>query len=171
MLEQIQYFSFLIFVGTIPSLIWLFYYIRKDEHKEPTKTLIQIFFLGALSTVFALLLEASFLKGLEAVGIECLGCEGLIPNFLGAVNFQILSTFSFVIFLGLAFIEEVSKYLVVKFRILKDKAFDEPVDAMIYLIVGALGFAAAENIGYIITANPEDVLGILYLRFFTLTNY
>jgi len=169
MLESIQYFSFLVFLGCIPSFVWLSYYLRKDDHKEPKTMLVEVFLIGAIATVWALAFEALFLKGLYAFGIECLECEGVIPDFLGAVNFQVLSAVSFVIFLGLAFIEEFAKYLMVKIRILKNRAFDEPVDAMIYLVVGALGFAAAENIGYIITSDTADIFGILYFRFLTAT--
>jgi len=43
-------------------------------------------------------------------------------------------------------IEEYLKYAVVKSRVLKDPAFDEPLDAMLYLIISALGFAAVENL-------------------------
>ncbi len=169
MLESIQYFSLLVFLGSIPSVLWLSYYLHKDGHDEPKKILIQVFFLGAISTIWALVIEVLFLKELVALGIECNDCKGFIPNFLIAVNFQIFSTASFLILLGLAFIEEVAKYLIVKARVLKDKTFDEPVDAMIYLIVGALGFAAAENVGYIISSDPDDIFGILYFRFFTAT--
>jgi RsiW-degrading membrane proteinase PrsW (M82 family) len=42
--------------------------------------------------------------------------------------------------------EEFLKYLVVKWQVLKNPDFDEPLDAMIYLIISALGFAAVENI-------------------------
>ncbi|TSC53553.1 MAG: hypothetical protein LiPW39_208 [Parcubacteria group bacterium LiPW_39] len=43
-------------------------------------------------------------------------------------------------------IEEYLKYAVVKWRVLKNPAFDEPLDAMLYLIISALGFAAVENL-------------------------
>ncbi|MBI3671772.1 PrsW family intramembrane metalloprotease [Candidatus Azambacteria bacterium] len=169
MLESIQYFSMLVFLGFIPSLIWLSYYLYKDGHNEPKKVLMQVFFLGALSTLWALFFEAVFLRLLRDFGIECKDCDGAIPDFLSSADFKILSTVSFLIFFGLAFIEEFTKYLIVKARIIKEKTFDEPVDAMIYLVVGALGFAAAENIGYIITSDPSDILNVLYFRFFTAT--
>jgi len=52
----------------------------------------------------------------------------------------------FFIFLGLAFVEEFMKYLVVREKVLKNPEFDEPTDAMLYMIIAALGFAALENI-------------------------
>ena len=169
MLESIQYFSFLIFIGTIPSLIWLSYYIKKDPHKEPKGMIMQVFLLGGISTIIALFLEAGYLKGLHALGLECQNCDEVIPDYLGVVNFLTLNIGSFIALFGLAYIEELLKYLAVKIRIIKDKAFDEPVDAMIYLIAGALGFAAVENIGYILTADPEKIFALLIMRFFTAT--
>ncbi len=56
--------------------------------------------------------------------------------------------------LGIAFVEEFLKYLVVRRKILRNAAFDEPVDALIYMIITALGFAALENI-LILTAFRE----------------
>jgi len=42
-------------------------------------------------------------------------------------------------------IEETVKYAAAQFTLLSQPEFDEPVDAMIYLITVALGFAAVEN--------------------------
>jgi RsiW-degrading membrane proteinase PrsW (M82 family) len=41
---------------------------------------------------------------------------------------------------------EIFKYLVVRFKVIKNPAFDEPTDIMLYMIIAALGFAAVENI-------------------------
>ena len=43
-------------------------------------------------------------------------------------------------------VEELSKFAAVKLGIERNSVFDEPTDAMIYLIVSGLGFAALENI-------------------------
>lgn len=158
----------LIVLGTVPSLIWLFYYLKQDTDKEPKKIILQVFLLGGVATLWALILESLYLEVLLLFGFKCETCEGLVPDFLGAANFQILSATSFVIIFGLAFIEEFLKYAVVKTRMLHDRNFDLPIDAMIYLIVSALGFAAVENIGYIL-ADADNALGILYFRFLTAT--
>lgn len=50
------------------------------------------------------------------------------------------------IFVGVALVEEVLKYLVVREKVLSSPEFDEPIDAMLYMIIAALGFAASENI-------------------------
>jgi len=45
------------------------------------------------------------------------------------------------------------KYLVIKKKVLRDPEFDEPVDAMLYMIIAALGFAALENLLILLPLN------------------
>ncbi len=74
------------------------------------------------------------------------------------------------IFLTIALTEELLKYLAVRLAILKNPEFDEPIDAMLYLIIVALGFAAAENIVTLITLDTmRDVAIISILRFWGAT--
>jgi RsiW-degrading membrane proteinase PrsW (M82 family) len=54
-----------------------------------------------------------------------------------------------------AFIEEFLKYTAVLFIAFKSKHFDEPIDAIIYLITAALGFAAIENTLYLLKGLGE----------------
>jgi RsiW-degrading membrane proteinase PrsW (M82 family) len=68
-------------------------------------------------------------------------------------NFQAPS--SIIFFLWAAFIEEAIKFLPVKFAVLHNPEFDEPVDGMIYMIAAALGFAAIENILVLFQAIPS----------------
>jgi len=124
----------------LPSLIWLAFYLRKDKHPEPNRLVIKIFLLGVLAVPVAGLLE-----------------------FLLSLTSQKISLFNKLVFIviGFALIEEVLKYLVVRFGILKNPEFDEPVDAMIYLIISALGFAAAENIYLLSIIRPSTINTIL----------
>ncbi len=113
-----------IIIAVLPSIIWLLFYLRKDKHPESNKMVIKIFFWGILSALGALVFEFLHLKTLTILSLQ---------------NVTIL------IIGGAAFIEEYLKYLVVKIKVLKNSEFDEPIDAMLYLIIAALGFAAAEN--------------------------
>jgi RsiW-degrading membrane proteinase PrsW (M82 family) len=126
-----------ILFGILPSLIWLFYYLKKDLHPEPKKMILKIFLYGSLITipVFFIQIGLSFLLHQLQVFIS-------IANH--PVIFQVIKWF-FVI----AFTEELCKYLVFRFSVLKNLAFDEPLDSMIYLVTAALGFAAVENILYL----------------------
>ena len=80
--------------------------------------------------------------------------------------------FVFNILLFAPLTEEFFKYLVVRQVILRHPDFDEPLDAMIYLIVSALGFAAAENLLVIFTSSIlsfQVALNIALARFLSAT--
>ena len=81
-----------------------------------------------LAALPAVLLELGFNQQLEQL---------YMPKILSLIIY---------VFVGIALIEEVMKYLVVKTQVVKDQEFDEPVDAMLYMIIAALGFAALENL-------------------------
>ncbi len=125
-----------ILLAPLPSIIWLAFYLRKDKHPEPNKLVVKIFLLGAIAIAFAALLEQG------------------IYIFLNKIS---LAGELIILVVSFAFIEEALKYLVVKFGILKNPEFDEPVDSMIYLIISALGFAAAENIFLLTQISPLQI--------------
>ncbi|MBI4119985.1 MAG: PrsW family intramembrane metalloprotease [Parcubacteria group bacterium] len=115
-------------LGTLPSLIWLSIYLREDEHPEPNRFILKTFFLGALFAPIA-------------AGIEFLSIS-LVRNLdLPEIAANFLTLF---VFIGI--VEEYCKFLAVRLGMLKNRAFDEPTDAMIYLIIAGLGFAALENV-------------------------
>ncbi len=126
-MPQYQYPLFII-LGLLPSVLWLLFYLRKDKRPEPNKMVIFVFFLGMLATFPAALIEMGFKKGCQIAGFG--------PNISIIIYFLI----------AVALTEEVLKYLAVRFSALKTKEFDEPIDAMIYMIIAGLGFAAVENI-------------------------
>lgn len=119
-----------LFLGIIPSLLWLAYFLRKDLHPEPKAKIVRIFLWGALATLPALGIELGVEAGLEHFGIE-------LPYLLGIVV---------TVFLAVALVEEFFKYIVVRWRAMSSKEFDEPIDAMIYMITAAMGFATVENV-------------------------
>lgn len=121
-------YPILIFFGLAPSVIWLLFFLRKDHLPESKRMILKIFFYGMLVTVPTALLELGF--------FEKVGGLNLSP-----LLFAILYAF-----LGIGFVEEMLKYLVVKKMVLRHHEFDEPVDTMLYMIIAALGFAALENL-------------------------
>src|SRR5205085_705097 len=57
-------------------------------------------------------------------------------------------------------IEEIVKFLFIYFIALRNKATNEPVDDIIYLIIGALGFVTFENTLFLIAPiRSGDFLG------------
>ncbi|PIP17356.1 MAG: hypothetical protein COX44_00310, partial [Candidatus Portnoybacteria bacterium CG23_combo_of_CG06-09_8_20_14_all_37_13] len=112
-----------IFLGVLPSVIWLLFYLRKDVHPEPNSQVIKIFFYGMLAAIPAVFLE-----------------KGIFESTLNPPFSNLFSPFLIIIFntlIGVALIEEVLKYLVVKEKILKSAEFDEPTDALLYMIIAA----------------------------------
>src|SRR3989344_5265707 len=108
-----------IFFGLAPSIIWLLFFLRKDSHPESNPMILKIFFWGMLAAIPAALMELG------------------LSEFLSGPIY---------IFLGIALVEEFSKYAVVRKKIINHPEFDEPVDIMLYMIISALGFAALENL-------------------------
>lgn len=121
-------YIFYIFFGLAPSIIWLLFFLRKDAHPESNRMILKIFFCGMLAAVPAALIELGFAEQVN---------QTFLPKLLILI---------FYVFFGIAFVEEIFKYLVIQKQVLKDAEFDEPVDAMLYMIIAALGFAALENL-------------------------
>jgi len=126
-------FSIILYIvfGIIPSLAWLFYYLRKDVHPEPNLMILKIFFWGAAITVPVFFVQIGMNAMLESINVS-----PLISSLL----------YWFVV---ISFSEEFFKYLVIRFRVVNSPELDEPIDVMLYMIIAALGFAAVENILYI----------------------
>lgn len=139
-------------LGAIPSLVWLAYYLRKDVHPELKRWIAVVFLLGMAVTPFVVLIQWG------------------LAYFVYEFNLTPFWRDLAIIFLATALVEECFKYLAVRIAIHKNPEFDEPVDAMIYMIVAALGFAAVENILLVssfapFSAQMEEALSILILRF------
>ena len=117
-----------LFFGFVPSIIWLAFYLRKDANPEPNFLIRKVFLWGMLATLPAIALEL------------------LLRSFFSFLPFSEGITLVLYIFLGVALVEEVLKFLIVRVLMYSNKAMDEPVDVMLYMIIAALGFAAFENI-------------------------
>ncbi len=140
-MESYRLILYIVF-GILPSLIWLFYYLKKDLHPEPKKMILKIFLLGSLVTIPAFLVQIELSQALQALQ-----------------SFSFFANYSVIIdlikwFLVIALTEELLKYLVVRQAVLGSFALDEPLDIMLYMVVVALGFSAVENILYIFS--PVD---------------
>jgi RsiW-degrading membrane proteinase PrsW (M82 family) len=113
-----------IFLGVLPGLIWLFFYLQEDIHPEPKRLILTAFIVGGLMAV-------------PVIIFQVLTDDILV--FLKLKN-------TIISIAALALIEEIFKFIAAYWTINKNPAFDEPIDAMIYLITAALGFATIENI-------------------------
>lgn len=133
----------------IPSIIWLIFFLKEDLHPEPKRMIVYVFCAGALASIPALALQLIFQKFIA----------------------QPLNAFLLLI-LGIALIEEISKFFATYLSVKNEPAFDEPVDAMIYMVVAALGFATIENLFimgdkmyYLTLGNITASINVLGFRF------
>ena len=129
--------------GIIPSLLWLWFWLREDkEHPEPKGVLAGVFVLGMLAVV------------------SILPVQKFIQATIISYEWQIILW---------ATAEELIKYLAVILIIQRTRLVNEPVDWPIYLMTAALGFAALENAMFLIKPIylEETTVGLLtgHLRF------
>ncbi len=113
----------IIVTALAPAFIWLIFFLREDEHPEPTSLLIKTFFMGMLASVPTLMLQI------------------LIQKIFPEPEVAYATT----VFLFAA-TEELFKFLGTYVIVNNNPNFDEPVDGMMYMVMAGLGFATVENI-------------------------
>ncbi|MCL4400137.1 PrsW family intramembrane metalloprotease [Patescibacteria group bacterium] len=139
----------IILLAALPAIVWLLFFLKEDPNKEPRKMLALTFVTGMLSSIPVLFLELSLQK--------------IIVSPLHSMIIFVL---------GVSIIEEIFKFFAAYLPNNRSKYFDEPIDAMIYMIVAALGFATVENffvvknsLDFINLTNILDTLNSVALRF------
>lgn len=105
--------------GVVPAFVWLFFWLLEDRcQPEPKRYIFFAFVAGMLGVLIALPAER-YVAGYFSSG--------------------------FALFLSWATIEELLKFGAAYFVALRFAVYDEPIDAVIYLVTAALGFSALEN--------------------------
>lgn len=105
--------------GLIPALVWLWFWLKEDdENPEPIGLLTLTFIIGMISVILVIPLQE------------------IVRNLISNEKTLIVVW---------AALEEIIKFGVVFIVALKTSRADEPIDFVVYMITGALGFAAFEN--------------------------
>ncbi|MFW5853346.1 MAG: PrsW family intramembrane metalloprotease [Patescibacteria group bacterium] len=153
---------FIITSGILPALIWLTFWLNEDNKKpEPAGMILWVFLTGAL-----MIFPAAWISSL--ITDCCLNDPLWLKSaFILPSNWYSLFVITAPLLLIWSAIEEIAKYSAVIVSARFTPFYDEPVDAIIYLITAALGFAAAENIFYLI--QPLS-LGENYLQLLVIGN-
>ncbi|PWR23703.1 PrsW family intramembrane metalloprotease [Zavarzinia compransoris] len=140
----------LIMIGAavLPSLILLVYFIFGDRFPEPLGGILGTFFFGVLTVIPVLVFAAPLTEVLQP--------DLLAPIARAATEGFILA----------AIPEEAFKLAVLVAFARNLKAFDEPMDGLVYGVVASLGFATLENIAYVI-GSGDGWLSIAILRALT----
>ncbi|MBT9151585.1 MAG: Protease PrsW [candidate division WS2 bacterium] len=132
-------------LGFFPAIAWLVFFLLEDRiHPEPKKMIFKIFLVGILSAIAAAAIQ-------------------LILQDTVFKTFAIKDTDK-ISLLAVAFIEEFVKFAAVYVALRGSKHLNEPVDYMIYMITGALGFAAIENTLFLLEKNLDIIFEIIVLR-------
>ncbi len=112
-------FIYAVIAGIVPSFIWLIFWLREDEHQPEPRWLMAATFLGGVLAVVPAVFAEKYIA-------DIISDQSLRYTLWAAV-------------------EEILKLGAIAIIALNSDYNDEPIDAMIYCIVVALGFAALEN--------------------------
>ncbi|MCW9054371.1 MAG: PrsW family intramembrane metalloprotease [Candidatus Pacebacteria bacterium] len=134
-MPPIETFIFAFLGGLLPALLWLWFWLRQDKHPEPKRLIFLAFFMGMLSVPFVVPFERY--------------AQGIFTGTMMIASW--------------AAIEELLKFGFAYFSVLRRKELNEPIDAVIYMISIALGFAALENTLFLVEpiADGDLVTSIL----------
>ena len=139
---------FNLLMALAPALaITLFIYWKDKHEKEPVGVLVMCFIFGVL-----ICFPAGFWNS---------GVFGIFGYDLDEDNGMVISFFMTFFVVGLG--EELLKYLVVILYAFRKPCFNEPFDGIVYAVMVSLGFAAFENIIYVM----DGGMGVAILRMFT----
>jgi RsiW-degrading membrane proteinase PrsW (M82 family) len=122
--------------GTIPSLLWLWFWLKEDNKKfEPNGLLILCFIMGMLAVLVVLPVEKY---------IKSLGLNTDLQTLLWAAS------------------EEIVKFLAVIIALYK-LDYRKPICWPIYMVTAAVGFAALENAFFLIKplSQSQNTVGLL----------
>lgn len=134
----------LLALAIAPGLAIILFIIYRDRFdREPRWTLLMSFVWGVLATVPAMVFEIAADSQFQAVGITG----------------TILFTFLFV-----AVVEELVKFIPLRYYAFTRKSFTEPLDGIVHGVMIAMGFATLENIGYVLGAKPHEAVDTALLR-------
>lgn len=137
----------LILVAIAPVFIIILYIYFKDKYeKEPRRLLLYNFLLGAIVSIII----TSILYYVFDIVLPLPNKTSILQQFVKA-------------FFVVGLIEEFSKYIIIRYFAQPNKAFNEPFDGIVYAVMVSMGFAATENIFYVIEGGYTTAL----LRAFT----
>ncbi len=115
-----------VLAAVLPALVILFYVYNQDQFPEPKNIVFKTFIFGCSIIIFLNLI----LKDVD----------NFAEKFFSGETF-----FFFDSFIRAAFLEEISKMIVIVFFCTRKDEFDEPMDGIVYGVAASLGFAAYET--------------------------
>ena len=119
-------------------IVIIYIYIKDKYEKEPKRLMLIAFLLGAVISII-----------ITTIMYYVFDIILPLPDHTSVMQ-QFIKAF-FVV--GLT--EEFSKYIIVRYFSQTRKAFNEPFDGIVYAVMVSMGFAATENIAYVLGSGFE----------------
>lgn len=122
-----------IVAAVLPAWLLLHYFRRFDVFPEPDHVVARTFYLGCFAVV--------------PVGAVLVALEPLFESIETPLAYALITAT-----LRSAVPEELAKFSILQLYCRRHSAFDEPMDGLVYGATASLGFAAMENVLFVIGA-------------------
>jgi RsiW-degrading membrane proteinase PrsW (M82 family) len=134
---------FILIPALLPVFLILRYvYLLDKNEREPLGFVIKVVVWGAIFS------------------IPCAGVERFMISLIGSFYDPATINFAWVEnTVGVALVEELSKWLVLMLIVWKNQNFDYRYDGIVYAVSASLGFAALENILYVLSYGTGVSIG------------
>ncbi len=138
---------YLLVLALAPGLAIMFYFYSKDTYdREPLKNLVISFLLGMVSIIPAFIIQTL--------------SQSQLLSFFQTKSIPYYALFAFAV---VGFGEELSKFIMLRYYSYRRKAFNEPLDGIIYSVMISMGFATLENIGYVLQGGYTTAIMRMFL--------
>lgn len=146
----------LVVAALVPAIVLCVYIFIKDRvEKEPIGLLLGLFGLGVVICFPAATLEGWISPIIDNI-FSAFIYEQNGGLYMNETPYRIYTFFSN--FIGVALIEEGLKFLVMYFVTRKNKNFNSLFDGLVYAVFVSLGFAAFENVLYVLDFGWETAI-------------
>ncbi len=149
--ENIRVFAYFVYFSPMNYLIVsalapivaviLYIYLKDRYEKEPLQLLFFSFVLGAIVSVIITMLISAVYQRVIPLHYN----NNIFQEFIRA-------------FLVVGLTEEFSKYVIIRYFAQPKKAFNEPFDGIVYAVMVSMGFAATENLMYVLGGGYQVAL-------------
>ncbi|MEO6346835.1 MAG: PrsW family glutamic-type intramembrane protease [Aquaticitalea sp.] len=121
--------------------VLIFIYLMDKYEKEPIHLLLFSFFLGAIVSIIV----TTLLYVIIDIPLPLHNNYSVFQQFIKA-------------FFVVGITEEFSKYIIVRYYAQPHEEFNEPFDGIVYAVMVSMGFAATENIMYVLQSGFETAI-------------